>query len=328
MVPSSFLLPSSLAASSLGVLCPLLPFGSSWSSCRGSCFHFILVVTPSGVPWRSSVWFLVFLSSLLALVASFSYLGFLSSSFQVLSSLGCTSTRVFLHLVPSRFTFLVGGWSSSMALLLPGRLHPSLPLAITGAFSLSLLAVPSSCGVTVLCTVRSFGCGVVLLVSMTCCSLGFLALSSVGYLGASFPVLPAVSLPFCFLPGVHVFFVHGFRLPLCFSLSFFLARLRASALRFPFCISSSCGLHPDVSASAFPGYCLFRSSVLLFLSLCIGAWSACLVFMLCVCFLGLPSSLFPSVRHFLSFFRRSSDSIKSPLHYATGSPFGPSQLLV
>ena len=47
-----------------------------------------------------------------------------------------------------------------------------------------------------------------------------------------------------------------------------------------------------------------------------------------VYFLGLPSSLFPSVRHFLSFFRCSSDSVESPLHYTTGSPFGPSQLLV
>ena len=30
----------------------------------------------------------------------------------------------------------------------------------------------------------------------------------------------------------------------------------------------------------------------------------------------------------MSFFRRSSDSVESPLHYATGSPFGPSQLFV
>ena len=30
----------------------------------------------------------------------------------------------------------------------------------------------------------------------------------------------------------------------------------------------------------------------------------------------------------MSFFRRSSDSVESPLHYATGSPFGPSQLLI
>ena len=117
-----------------------------------------------------------------------------------------------------------------------------------------------------------------LLVSMTCCSLGFLALSSLGYLGASLPELPAVSLRFCFLPGVHVFFIHGFRLPLRFSLSFFLSRLRGYALRFPFCNSFSFGLHPGVSASAFPGYCVFRSSVILFLSLCMGAWSACRVF--------------------------------------------------
>ena len=40
--------------------------------------------------------------------------------FRVLSSFGCTSIGVFIHLVPPRFTFLVGGWSSSMALLLPG----------------------------------------------------------------------------------------------------------------------------------------------------------------------------------------------------------------
>ena len=36
MVPSSFLLPSSLAASSQGVLCQWLPFGSSCPSCRWS----------------------------------------------------------------------------------------------------------------------------------------------------------------------------------------------------------------------------------------------------------------------------------------------------
>ena len=193
-------------------------------------------------------------------------------------SFGCTSTGVFLHLVPPRFTFLVGGWSSSMAFLLPGRLPPPLPLAITGAFSLSLglPPIPAVLPFSVLSApsvVVSF-----LLVSMTCCSLGFLALSSLGYLGASLPELPAVSLQFCFLPGVHVFFVHGFRLPLRFSLSFFLSRLRGYALQFPFCDSFSCGLHPDISASAFPDYCLFRSIALLFLSLCIGAWSACLVF--------------------------------------------------
>ena len=102
----------------------------------------------------------------------------------------------------------------------------------------------------------------------------------------------------------------------------------ASALLFPFCNSSSCGLHPGVSMSAVPGYCLFRSSELLFLSFCMGAWSPCLVSLPCVSFLGFLSSLFPSGRLFLSFFRRSSDSVESPLHYATGSPFGPSQLLV
>ena len=135
-------------------------------------------------------------------------------------SFSCTSTGVFLHLIPPRFTFLVGDWSSSMALLLPGRLPPPLPLAITGAFSLSLglPPLPAVLQFSVLSApsvVVSFQ-----LVSMTCCSLGSLALSSLGYLGALLPELPAVSLQFCFLPGVHVFFVHGFRLPHRFSLQF------------------------------------------------------------------------------------------------------------
>ena len=30
----------------------------------------------------------------------------------------------------------------------------------------------------------------------------------------------------------------------------------------------------------------------------------------------------------MSFFRRSSVLVESPLHYVTGSPFGPSQLLI
>ena len=83
--------------------------------------------------------------------------------------------------------------------------------------------------------------------------------------------------------------------------------------------------HFDV---CLPWLCLFRSSALLFLSFCMGAWSTFLVSLPCVSFLGFHSSLFPSGRLFMSFFRRSSDLVESPLHYATGSPFGPSQLLI
>ena len=36
----------------------------------------------------------------------------------------------------------------------------------------------------------------------------------------------------------------------------------------------------------------------------------------------------PTVRRFLSFLRRCSDLVESPFHYETGSPFGPSLLLV
>ena len=204
-----------------------------------------------------------------------------------------------LGVPPSRRSsihLLVGGWSSSMALLLHGLLPPSLHLAIAGAFSLSL-------GLPPLSAVLRFS---------------VLSASSVV---ESFSLSPCLVAPWGFLlfawaPGG---FVQCSLLSLC--------RV-ASALLSPFCNSSSYGLHPDVSMSAFPGYCLFRSSVLLFLSFCMGAWSPCLVSLLCVSFLGFHSSLFPSGRLFLSFFRRSSDSVESPLHYATGSPFGPSQLLV
>ena len=79
--PSSLLLPSSLAGSSLRVLCPLIPFYRSWSSLPGVLLPpFLFIVTPSVVPCRSSVWFLFFLSSLFALMASSSSVNSLPSS--------------------------------------------------------------------------------------------------------------------------------------------------------------------------------------------------------------------------------------------------------
>ena len=175
----------------------------------GSCFPFIFIVTPSGVPWRSSVWFLIFLSSLLALVASSSSVGFLSSSSgfshpSVARLLGFSSIS---SLLGSPFWLAAGlpPWLFSFRVPFLHRFIWPSP-----APSLSLLAFPSSCGVTVLCPVCFFGGGVVLLVSMTCCSLGFLALSSLGYLGASFPVLPAVCMPFCL--SLAISFLHFFLL--------------------------------------------------------------------------------------------------------------------
>ena len=124
---------------------------------------------------------------------------------------------------------------------------------------------PSSCGVTVLCTVRSFGCGVVstcfhylLLLGVSCsffawvpgcfvtlasCCLCAVLLSSWGSRLLRSRLPPSSSFLLEFL---------SFAPPwLCLAISF---------LRF-----FSCDLHPDVSASAFPDYCLFRSSALLLL---------------------------------------------------------------
>ena len=205
-----------------------------------------------------------------------------------------------LGVPPSRHPsihLLVGGWSSSLALLLHDLLPPPLHLAHRRLLLSLSLGLPPLSKV-----------------------LRFSALSTSSVV-VSFSLSPCLVAPWGFLlfawaPG-------GF--DQCSLLS--LCR-DASALLFPFCISSSYGLHPGVSMSAFPGYCLFRSNALLFISFCMGTWSPCLVSLPCFSFLGSHSSLFPSGRLFLSFFRRSSDSVESPLHYATGSPFGPSQLWV
>ena len=226
--------------------------------CRGSCFPFLFIVTPSGVPCRSSVWFLIFLSSLLAFMASSSSVTSLPSSagfsHPLVGRLGVPPSRhPWIHL-------LVRGWSSSMALLIHSLLPPPLHLAISGSFSISLGLPPllQCCG------------------SLSCPLL---------WLSCRSPCLHAL-----LLLGVFLLFAWATGgLVQCSLLS--LCRV-ASTFLFPVCNPSSYGLHPDISMSAFPGHCLFRSSALLFLSFCMGAWSTCLVSLPCVSLLGFHSSLF------------------------------------
>ena len=161
----------------------------------GHASPFLFIVAPSGVPCRSSVWFLIFLSSLLALMASSSSV----SSFP--SSAGFSHPLVArrLGVPPSRHPsihLLVGGWSSSMALLLHGLLPLPLHLAIAGSFSLSLGLPPllRCCGSLSYQLLR-FWCRssclhALLLLGVSC--------SSFGLLGASFSAhccLYAVLLP-------------------------------------------------------------------------------------------------------------------------------------
>ena len=238
----------------------------------------------------------------------------------------CPYTWVFLPLVPPRFTLLVGPWSSPMALLLP--VSPS-STATAGhrQLLLTLFAFPSSCGVPVLCTVRSFCFGVVSPCLPDFLLLGFLLFHSLGYLGTELPGLLSVSLRFCILPVVHVFLIHGFRLPLRFSFGLFLPRLRCYALRFLFCLLFS---------FRFPsgrfGVCLpwllsppFPCDTLFFLCVCGLGWLAWLFHALHLLSLVSVPLSFLLVRHFPSFFRHSSDSVASPFPSATGSPFGLSQ---
>ena len=96
------------------------------------------------------------------------------------------------------------------------------------------------------------------------------------------PRLPSVSLRFCVLPGVHVFLIHGFRLPLRFSFGFFLSRLRCYALRFLFCIlfflSFSIRTFRRLPSLAAVSSVPVRSS-----------------FFLCVCGIGRLAWLFPAL---------------------------------
>ena len=168
---------------------------------------------------------------------SFSYVGFLSSAFRVLSVLRFVRVLGFSSLS----SLLVSPFWLSAGLLpwlfsFRCRLPPPLPPAIAGSCSLSLPS-PSSCGVTVLCTVRFFCFGVVSPCLHDLLLLGFLLFNSLGYLGASLPGLLSVSLRFCVFPGVHVFLIRGFRLPLRFSVGFIsfatpLLCLAISLLRF------------------------------------------------------------------------------------------------
>ena len=163
---------------------------------------------------------------------------------------------------------------------------------------------------------------------MASCSLASCSLFRLGSWVLRCPGSP-MSLRFCVLPGVHVFLIHGFHLPPGFSFGFCLSRLRCSALRFlPYTFPLV--FHPDVSASAFPSYCLLSSSALLFF-LCAGGIGRVVLpgffhalHLLSLVYLPLSFLL---VRHFPSFFRRSSDSVASPFHSAAGSPFGPSPFL-
>ena len=109
-----------------------------------------------------------------------------------LGPLVCPCTWVFLPLVsPIWLSAGLLPWLFSFRCRLP----PPLPPAIAGSCSLSLPS-PSSCGVTVLCTVRFFCFGVVSPCLHDLLLLGFLLFNSLGYLGASLPGLLSVSLRF------------------------------------------------------------------------------------------------------------------------------------
>ena len=148
-----------------------------------------------------------------------SYVGFLSSSFRVLSVLRfwpftwvSPSHPSSFHSSRCRLVFSHGSSPSGVTFLHRFRLPstvPALSLSLPHflrCYSFSVLSAPSG--------FVSF-----LLVYMTYCSL-FRLCSWV----LRCPVLPSVFLRFCILPGARIFLIHGFRLLLGFSLgSFFRA---------------------------------------------------------------------------------------------------------
>ena len=235
-------------------------------------------MTPSGVPWTffCLVPRLSFVSSSLSgllLLCRISLVFFPGSLIlRLYVYWGFPPSRPSsLHLSGWRLVFLHGSSPSGSPSSTASSCHHRRLLSLSWPS-------PSSCGVTVLCTVRSLGCAVVSTCLHDLLLLGgFLLFLRLGTWVLRYPSSLLSLCSSAFFLGFMSFSFTASALPLRFSMSFFLSRLRGYALRFPFRISFSCGLHPDVSASAFPGYCLFHSSALLFLSLCMGTWSACLV---------------------------------------------------
>ena len=244
--PSSLLPPSSLAASSLGVLCPLIPFYRSWSSLPGvilplsfHCHSFRGPLSIFGlVPHLSVISFSI--DGLILLCQ-------LSPVFcRVLSHFGCTSVG------GSSISSPLDSPSSWRLVFLHGSSHswsPSSTASSDRLWLLLYLSWPSPSTAVLRFSVLSTSC-VVVSFSLSPCLVapwGVLALR-LGYWGLR-SVLTGVSVPCCF------------HLPLS-------------------CLQSlllwSTSHHFE---SAFPGYCLFPSSALLFLSLVWAlrrlAWFSC-----------------------------------------------------
>ena len=143
-------------------------------------------------------------------------------------------------------------------------------------------------------------------------------------------MVPSVYLRFCVLPGVPVFLIHGFLLPLGFSLCFFLSRLRCSVLRFLFYhLFFLWFFPPEFLAPAFPRYFLLSSHALLFLSPGVWNWSASFAFPhFSYTVHDFPSSLFPSCSSLL-FHSLGAILTRSHLRFTPrrSPPFGPSQFL-
>ena len=244
---------------------------------------------------------------------SFSYVGLscLLSGFS--RSFGCTYTGVFLPLVPPSFFFLVGGWSSPMTLR---------------RLLLSLLPSPLPAVLRFLCTVRSFCLGSFLLVYMTCCSLvscslfawvpgcfvarAPLCLSAILHSSWGSRLLPSRLPPSSsFLLG----FISFVPLWLCLAISFLPFIFQLVSIR------TFRHLPSLATVSSVP----VRYSFFLCVCVClVGVPGFSTLF---VCFPWFTFLSFLPFSHFLSFFRRSSDSVESPLHSATVPPFGQSQLL-
>ena len=192
---SSFLLPFPLPHHLWGSSVHCFPSTGRGPPCRGSCFPFSFHCHSFRGPL-----------SFFGLVPHLSVVSFSIDGLILLCQLSPVFCRVLspffarrLGVPPSRHPWihlLVGGWSSSMALLLHGLLPPPLHLAISGSFSISLGLPPllRRCG-SLSCPLLWLSCRspclhALVLLGVSC--------SSLGLLGASFSAhccLYAVLLP-------------------------------------------------------------------------------------------------------------------------------------
>ena len=307
---SSSFLPSCLATASHGFLLWLPTYAVSGLLPLVMRLYFGCLLAHDGVPGWSSLLVVLFSTVFLTSRSPSSLSGSLSYTMRILSIYWLFS--VSFSLSSARLL-----WLFSFRCPLPVPLPPAFVCAYSLSFAYPLLSVMQFISPVLSCwyPVSFFLFGYLLL------SYHSLSLSLVS-LPASFPGVLSVYW-FCLRSAWgSLFLLHRFLIPLgshSVSLSFAPTSFRLAVSCFFRYFSVGCHLHV-VSGPAFPRYYHLSLHGLFSPSLAVLSWSVRLPFhhFPIVSVVHLPLYVTP-VRHFTFLLSRSSDSVESPVPYATGS---------